>query len=430
MLQIRLLVLGICIFILIPAGVYAVTNTTYSVLLSPDNETYMEVIHIVIRGGTDEEIGYELGRIGIIECDSVLVPFDSSIYGKAKEEYIRGYDSVLENRVKGIKQAYDLKEDDYTFDATFPVYVTRFPSCSAIYFPPVFTQDGHAIAGRNMEWSYNPNLDVFTEIQDGNLQEILIDRMGTLNHVVEIYPEEGYATLVIGTTDLLNGVVDGINEEGLYVASLQDGDTYNDPLSSLAGGTTTGLNFMQTLRSVLEHCATVKEAKMRLLTSRISMPFIGQHFLICDDSGEATIAEFDNTSREVIFTDYNDTPVSLTNYAVHLKPDITKLAPENPQDTHDDYLRSAKLHQYINNHKGLFNTSDAWDAMAEVQANADASSEGGLTGETVRLLWTVVTDLTEKTMTVQFFLRDGPISNEQYKTHDLILSEPFTFTLK
>ncbi|MBN1167097.1 MAG: hypothetical protein JXA44_08195 [Methanospirillaceae archaeon] len=53
--------------------------------------------------------------------------------------------------------------------------------------------------------------------------------MVSLNPVIGIYPEEGYATLVIGTTDLLNGVVDGINEKGRYVAFLQDGDTFNDP---------------------------------------------------------------------------------------------------------------------------------------------------------------------------------------------------------
>jgi hypothetical protein len=68
--------------------------------------------------------------------------------------------------------------------------------------------------------------------------------------------------------------------------------------------------------------------------------------------------------------------------------------------------------------------------MEMVEANADLSPEEILAGEneTDRLLWTVVTDLTDRSMTVKFFLKDGPINNETYRTHDLVLSKPFTFT--
>ncbi|MBP2132208.1 hypothetical protein J2128_000129 [Methanomicrobium sp. W14] len=276
-----------------------------------------------------------------------------------------------------------------------------------------------------MEWDYNPGLDPFTGIDDGNFEDTIVEEMGTLVHVVEIYPDEGYATLVLGTMDLLNGVVDGINEKGLYVATLQDGDTYNDPFSDLAGSTSTGLNFMQVLRSVLEHCATVYEAKQKLSETEIFIPYMGQHFLICDDSGDATIVEFDNETREMIFIDYRDTPVPLTNYAVHLSPDVSVCEPENPDDPHDDYLRSAKLHDYISGHEGEFTEDDAWGEMKEVEANVDAGNE------TVdRLLWRVLTDLTNRTMTVKFFMKDGPINNQTLKTRDLVLSKPFTFSLE
>jgi len=433
------LVVLVLLFLLIPAGM-AAPNTTYERLISPDDGNYLEVSHVIIRGGTNEEIGYEIGRIGREDLDSILVPFDEPIYGKAKEEYIKETDPVLFERMKGIGKAYNLSDDDYNFDTSFPLYILRFPLCSAIYFPPSSTENGHAIAGRNMDWSYNPETGDFIDIEgedvdelltdtSGSIEQFIADKMGTMCDVIEIYPDDGYATLVIGTSDLLNGVVDGINEKGLAVASLQDGDTYNDPLTSLAGGKSTGLNGLQVLRTILEHCADVDEAKERLLTSKISMPYMGQHFLIYDESGNATIAEFDNTSREVIFTDYEDTPVVLTNYAVHLNPDVSKLSPTNPDDPHDDYLRSIKLHNYIDTHDGKFNATDAWVSMAEVQAASDGISEGVLTGG-VRLLWTVVTDLTDKTMTVKFFLKDGPITDNKTRTHELNLSEPYTFKLE
>ena len=420
------------------------SQTTTEVLLNQENGTYMKVIHVVVRGGKEEEIGYELGKVGIEEFNSILLPFDDPVYGEEKEQYIKGYDEDLYGRVQGVKQAYQLGEDNYSYDASFPFYVGGIPLCSAIYFPPVSTEDGHAIAGRNMDWYYNSDQDEFTDVTDLSLftnntdindekfDELLADRIGTLAHVAEIYPDEGYATLVIGTMDLLTGVVDGLNEKGLYVASLQDGDTYTDAFSDLAGFTTTRLNYMQVLGSILEHCANVEEAKQMLTESQVIMPFMGVHFLICDDSGAATIAEYDNESRELIFIDYKDTAVPLTNYAIHLRPDISQYPPENPNNAHDDYLRSAKLHDYISDHEGAFTTDDAWKAMKMVEANADLSPEEVMAGEneTDRLLWTIVTDLTDRSMTVKFFLKDGPINNETYRTHDLVLSEPFTFKLE
>ena len=441
----------ILVVILLIAGfaqIYSIYDsgpqTTTEVLLNQENGTYMKVIHFVVRGGKEEEIGYELGKVGIEEFNSTLLPFDDPVYGEEKEQYIKGYDEDLYGRVQGVKQAYQLGEDDYGYDASFPLYVGGIPLCSAIYFPPVSTEDSHAIAGRNMDWYYNSDHDEFTDVTDLSLftnntdindekfDELLADKIGTLAHVAEIYPDEGYATLVVGTMDLLTGVVDGLNEKGLYVASLQDGDTYTDAFSDLAGFTTTRLNYMQVLGSILEHCANVEEAKQWLAESQVIMPFMGVHFLICDDSGAATIAEYDNESRELIFTDYQDTAVPLTNYAVYLKPDISQYPPENPNNAHDDYLRSAKLHDYISDHEGAFTTDDAWDAMEMVEANADLSPEEVLAGEneTDRLLWTVVTDLTDRSMTVKFFLKDGPINNETYRTHDLVLSEPFTFKLE
>jgi hypothetical protein len=186
---------------------------------------------------------------------------------------------------------------------------------------------------------------------------------------------------------------------------------------------------LQMLRSILENCATVEEAKELILTNRISMPFIGQHFFIYDTSGNATVVEFDNASREAIFIDYSNTPVPLTNYALHLRPDYTKLAPENPRDPHDDFLRMGKLHNYIDTHVGSFNETDVWNSMSMIQANANASAEGVLTEGTVRLVYTVATDLDERMMTARFYLRDGHISDPVMGTNELVLSEPFTFQL-
>lgn len=187
---------------------------------------------------------------------------------------------------------------------------------------------------------------------------------------------------------------------------------------------------MQMLRSILENCATVEEAKEWVLVNRISMPFMGLHFMIYDATGNATIVEFNKSSRKAIFTDYRNKPVPITNYAIYLKPDFTKLTPEDARDPHDDYSRMNKLHHYIDIHTGDFNNTDVWNTMSMVEANASASAEGVLTGGTIRLVYKIVNDLNDRTMTVQFYLRDGPLSNPVWGTNELVLSKPFTFRLK
>jgi len=54
---------------------------------------------------------------------------------------------------------------------------------------------------------------------------------------------------------------------------------------------------------------------------------------------------------------------------------------------------------------------------------------GVLTSGTVKLMYTIVTDLDEKTLTARFSLRDGPVSDPVIGTNELILSDPFTFRL-
>ncbi|MDD1761333.1 MAG: C45 family autoproteolytic acyltransferase/hydrolase [Methanothrix sp.] len=431
----KITIIMIFLFVLITPFVLTeaeaiVSNATYDVLIKPNESNQMEVDHIIIRGGTQEEIGYELGRIGIEKFNSILVPYEDPIYGKAKEEYIHLHDPALYERIKGIKRAYGLKEDDYSQDSSVLLYHLSFPSCSAVYFPANLTENGHSLAGKDLEWFFNPEESDFVSIiASDNYLSTLVYPFRARNHVVELYPDNGYATLVLGSSDL-NGLTDGMNENGLGVTALQDSDTYVDPITNIAGGRTSGLNSMQMLRSILENCATIEEAKKHILMSRISMPFMGLHFMIYDASGNATIVEFNKSSREAIFTDYRDVPVPMTNYALYLNPDFTKLIPENTKDPHDDYYRMKKLHAYIDDRVEPFNKTDVWNTMSMVQANANASAEGVLTGGTIRLVYMIVNDLSERTMAARFYLRDGPLSDPIWGTNELVLSKTFAFQLK
>jgi deoxyxylulose-5-phosphate synthase len=83
----------------VPADEGSGAQTTTKVLLKKETGTYLEVIHVVVRGGTQKEIGYKLGKAGIEEFNSILLPFADATYGEEKELYIKGYDDVLYERM-------------------------------------------------------------------------------------------------------------------------------------------------------------------------------------------------------------------------------------------------------------------------------------------------------------------------------------------
>src|SRR5206468_9224031 len=71
-------------------------------------------------------------------------------------------------------------------------------------------------------------------------------------YVVEIYPDRGYASLAVYSYDLLSGVLDGVNSEGLTVALLADDETVEKYSMEPAGFDAAGLGEVQTLRMLLD----------------------------------------------------------------------------------------------------------------------------------------------------------------------------------
>lgn len=394
-----------------------------------ESHNRIQVHHIIVKGGTSDDIGYELANVGIAKFGTVLLPFSDPQIGAMKEKYISSIDPYLANKSVGVKKAYGMDLNNTSVDASALIITSLFPSCSVIYFPPSQTTNGHAISGRNADYGWYPLNHTFQNTSPDS-PDVVSGQLGRKNYVLEIYPDDGYATIVCGMLDLMNGVSDGLNEKGLVVHALEDDDAYFDPTASFAGGDKTSISSMQALRIVLEHCSTVDEAKEMIQSLDIMTPFKPMHTLIFDASGKATIWEVDNATKQTVFTDYSNEPVSMTNFAVHLKPDVTKLSPNFAGVPYDDVIRGQALHAYITNHTGLYTSDDAWNATKEVEANLDEDPDGFIPDGPMRTVWTVVTDANDRTMTVKYYLEDGKGYDPINKTHELIYSEPFTFQLK
>ena len=321
------LVLLICLAFFIQPSSAAVTMS-FDNIVTKDNDTYLEINHIKLAGGTAEETAYALAKLGKNRYDAYLAPFINESYGREKMAYLASADPLLGEMSDGIREAYGIAADNFSYDFTYPVYDSTGVACSAVYIPPALSANGHALAARNYDWYATPQTTYSRN-----------------NAILELYKDRGYDTLAITTKNLLSGILDGMNEKGLYVTILTDhyGYTSNTPTY---GGNSTGLHIELVLRSVLENCANVAEAKKRISDmENIANP--GMHLFVGDADGHAAVVDFDTQTAQPVFTETCGVPQIVTNHALRVQ------APANlSADPHDTFVRYGKLRDYFSTQEG------------------------------------------------------------------------------
>ncbi len=164
------------------------------------------------------------------------------------------------------------------------------------------------------------------------------DKMFSRNFVMETYPQDGgYASLVVGTFDLLNGAYDGFNEHGLCISGLVDQNLEQKtvPLNELEQQE--GLSYLQMVKALLEGARTVDEAKELVSDLKVYFPMDGIHFLLGDRNGNSTILEFSEDDLSPRFTDpASPGPSIMTNHSARNYPTVDTLPPIDkslPYDT-------------------------------------------------------------------------------------------------
>lgn len=411
------------IFLLLSPALASAPAVTDDVVLPKEANSFMEVRHIVVSG-TNEQIGQALGEIAQEEYGvSNLSSFSDRVHAGARQEYLRKNAPALYERSLGVASAYGVDPANTTADTSGLPYDLGSFACSIVYYPPNSTTDGHAMACRNMDYYMVP-IDTLVGMNTTDGGNALYSR----TYVMELYPDTGYASLTIGSLDLLTGTFDGINSAGLGVAGLAVGG-FTPSASPFNGGNASGLNGWQMLSSVLDQAATVDEAKELILNSRVYFPVSGMHFMIFDRSGNATIAEFDPTNGDVHFTDAADSPFIMTNHAVYPYPDSSTFPAVPANKSYNSFNRYLTLQDAVEDHQGLYSAADAEDDLALVYAHADDDSEGAGHPFPIRTLWNVRSDLDAGEMTVMFYLHDGP-TDPTTGDPTLVFSDPITFTLQ
>jgi len=392
----------------------------HTVLGGPDS--FMTVRHLVVHG-TNFEIGRALGslaaeRYGLNPASLAADP----LYARVRRACFAEHYPIHLERVRGVAAALDLDANDDSFDlGILPYHLgpgPPAPACSVVYYPPSTTATGRGYLSRNYDFSTGTiaelmGLPLPLEVRS-QMRPVMSEP-----YLMEWYPEDGgYASLAIQAFDVLSGVLDGINSEGLAVSIMADEEAIADLGPRLEGHPgppkAIGLHELQVMRFLLDTCRTTDEAKEALLAVRQYYFAIPCHYIVADRSGRSFVFE-NSTGRNVQHViDGGGEAQAVTNFQIHRHPEAGS-APEEPLTFETNaFWRYRTLVGRIAARKGLLTVDDirANNACVSVQAlfarmRENPAAESIAAGTRVRTLWHSLYDLNRRTAGFSFYLGEG-----------------------
>jgi hypothetical protein len=268
------------------------------------------------------------------------------------------------------------------------------PGCSTVFYPGAFTASGHATLSRNYDFSTG----TFAEMLGGEAPKGARP-MDADAYVMEVHPDEGYASLYVCAYDLLSGALDGINSAGLTVALLADeesvGETYR------ASSVQAGLNQLEVPRLLLETCADVDEAKAALLQQRQYCLFLPAHFIVGDRSGRSFVWEYGDAHDRTHVTEGGGKPQVVTNHALYRYKSTDEFPkPCAPGSSYGRYLRMQSA-------IGDLKDKCTLDEMKRINDGVRATGSEGSRAPN-RTLWHALYDCEDRTLDVDFYLGEAP----------------------
>jgi hypothetical protein len=270
---------------------------------------FMEVRHVILKG-SNEDIGRALASLARERYQTKPLPSSDRLRTRVQRRYIQQHFPILFERMRGVAAAFGQRLDDDSQNFSGLAYLARLRfGCSVVYYPPGTTATGTGIVSRNYDFTTGTLMG--TRPPPGELAAT------ARPYLVEMHPERGFASLALYSYDLLSGVLDGINSEGLTVSLLADDELMQKFPMEPAGQDAVGLGVLQTLRLLLDTCADVDEAKQVLLMTKQYYEFIPVHYLIADRHGKAFVWEYSHTRNREHIIENPGKPLITTNFSLH-----------------------------------------------------------------------------------------------------------------
>ena len=310
---------------------------------------------------------------------------------RARHRWFAANHPVLAERMRGIGDAFGVDAASADWDLARLTTHDVPAGCSAVFYPGAGTKCGHPLLARNFDFPTLTHSEILGGTAHPGEAALAADPW-----IVELYPDDGYASITIGIMDVL-GAMDGINEAGLAVALLADNES---PNAEPSGTPQVGLSEQQIVRYLLDTCATVDEAKQALLLAKQYYFFVPCHFLVADRSGRSFVWEYSpGHNREHIVEPTASDRMVCTNHLLHRWPDGSKL-PDDPMldgTAALTYLRYRTLDAAVGT-AALVDRDNIRDHFAAVRFTAPVPM--------ARTFWHAIYDLDDPSVEVSFYLRD------------------------
>lgn len=396
-----LLVLG---FLLLSGVIPVLTSTIHSadvryeekiVAGSPDQ--FMMVRHVVL-GGSNYAIGKKLGEIVSENGDSGPVLSGDALRNKLQREYLAEAYPMLFERMKGLADAFGVGIDDAYDLSGLPQFHIFRGGCSAVFYPGDYTESGHGVMSRNFDFTTGT---IMGTRPDGNQMAAL-----ARPYIFEIYPDQGYASISICAFDLLGGVLDGINSEGLTVAIFADDETMSK--YGLHPSRGVGLHELMSMRYLLDNCSNVEEAKEAMLYHKHYYSFVPCQYLVADREGNSFVFEFSPFRNETHISE-GDGPQCVTNHPVSKYESLDDMPADSQLSTYDRYRTLSQATKG----QARFSLEDMISINGSVAVPPEASQSE--TRSPGRTLWHSLYDAEARTLRVKFYMGEKPDPNDDEK---------------
>lgn len=371
-------------------------------VIAGSEQDFMIVRHVVLKG-TNQAIGKALGDIARERHAAAPVASRDPVRTRAQRHYVEKNYPILFDRMRGVAAAFGKRVDDDAWRFSGLDYAHFSFGCSVIHFPPGLTAAGSSIVSRDYD---------FTTGNPGGIPP----KRGTLAvtarpYVIEMQPDRGYRSLAVCCYDLLSGVLDGINSEGLTVALLADDETIEKFGFEPSGPDSVGLGSLQVLRMLLDTCANCEEAKEALLTTKQYYEFVPVHYLIADRNGKSFVWEYSQAHNREYIIENPGKPLVTTNFSLHRHLDNAK--PPAAKAVTKVCPRYCILTEQLDAHPEKLTV----DLIKETHKLVDATRNATLPGRLPnRTLWHALYFPEQRRMQISFYLKDVPEAGQAGKT--------------
>lgn len=355
----------------------------------------LEVRHLVLRG-TNEQIGQALAELGKERYGVQLEPATDPILVRARRQFFEHNNPILLARMRGVAAAFGKSIDDDHWDFSGLGFTELKAGCSIAHLPPSSMTNGKSVVSRDYDFTTG-------DLSYGFLRPGMLHPTAR-PYLLELHPDQGYASIAMVSYDLLNGVLDGINSEGLTVSLAMQADMWDqmDPTRSPA----VGLNEVETLRLLLDECSNVDEAKQMLMTTKQYYRYVPCHYLIADRFGNAFVWEFSKSRNQEYVVENPGQPLVMTNFTIHEQ--LQNGAPPSPEKARPVCKRYAYLCEKFATGKLDDETIRGFHQNVDAQMSQAADT----TKPPERTLWHAFYYPEDRRVRVSYYLGEEPYPGE------------------